>query len=49
MKKTMINYIKNEIYDEIYTPKYAIVPLLKYLDKSKIYWECTDLVGGGVI
>ena len=38
----MINYVKNTKNDELYTPKEAIYPLLKYLDKSKIYWECTD-------
>ncbi len=42
MKKTMINYVKNEKYDELYTPVEAIEPLLKYLPKDKIYWECTD-------
>lgn len=26
----------------MYTPKEAILPILKYLDKDKIYWECTD-------
>lgn len=42
MKKTMINYMKNEKNDELYTPDYAIEPLLKYLPKDKIIWECTD-------
>lgn len=42
MKQAMINYIKSEKNDELYTPKEAIYPILKYLDKSKIYWECTD-------
>ena len=42
MKQAMINYIKNVKNDELYTPKEAIIPILKYLDKSKIYWECTD-------
>lgn len=42
MKRAMINYVKNTKNDELYTPKEAIYPLLKYLDKSKIYWECTD-------
>lgn len=44
MKKAMINYIQNEKNDELYTPKYAIDPLLKYLDKfkDKTIWECTD-------
>lgn len=42
MKKAMIDYVKNEKHDEFYTPREAIYPILKYLDKSKIYWECTD-------
>lgn len=42
MKQAMINYIQNEKNDELYTPKQAIYPILKYLDKSKIFWECTD-------
>lgn len=42
MKKTMVNYMKNDKYDELYTPEYAISPLLKYLPKDKIIWECTD-------
>lgn len=42
MKQAMISYIQNVKNDEIYTPTEAILPILKYLDKSKIYWECTD-------
>ena len=42
MKKAMINYMKNEKNDELYTPNYAIEPLLKYLPKDKIILECTD-------
>lgn len=41
-KRAMISYIKNEKYDEFYTPEYAVRPLLKYLPKDKIIWECTD-------
>ena len=56
MKKAMIDYIKNIKNDELYTPKYAIRPLLKYLPKKAVIWECTDygesnitsiLCGGG--
>lgn len=42
MKQAMINYVKTTKNDEFYTPREAVYPLLKYLDKSKIYWECTD-------
>ena len=31
MKKALINYIQNEKFDDIYTPSYAIKPLLKYI------------------
>jgi len=42
VKKAMINYIKRDRYDEIYTPSEAVYPLLEFLPKDKIYWECTD-------
>lgn len=42
MKQAMINYMQQEKNDELYTPAEAIIPILKYLDKEKIYWECTD-------
>ena len=42
MKKPMINFAKNGAYDELYTPEYAIFPLLKYLPKNIKIWECTD-------
>ena len=42
MKKAMIDYMQKEKNDELYTPEYAILPLLKYLPKNKIIWECTD-------
>ena len=41
-KQAMIKYVKSEKNDEIYTPKYAIMPLLKYLPKNLVVWECTD-------
>jgi len=44
MKKAMIEYMKKSKNDELYTPEYAIVPLLPYLErfKNKVFWECTD-------
>ena len=42
MKKTLVDYIKRGCFDELYTPEYAITPLLKYLPKDAIIWECTD-------
>jgi len=40
----MIDYMKKPRYDKLYTPKYAIAPLLPYFKKfkNKIFWECTD-------
>ena len=48
MKQAIINYIKQAKNDELYTPKEAIYPILKYLDKNKIYWECTDFGGSNI-
>ena len=42
MKKAMIDYMKKEKNDELYTPEYAIKPLIKYLPKNIKIWECTD-------
>lgn len=38
--KEALKYHTNN--DEIYTPDYAIIPLLKYLPKGLTIWECTD-------
>lgn len=42
MKKCMIEYMKKEKNDDIYTPAYAIKPLLKYIPKEITVWECCD-------
>ncbi|MBR1653656.1 MAG: tRNA (adenine-N(6)-)-methyltransferase [Clostridia bacterium] len=42
MKKAMIDYMQNIKNDELYTPEYAVKPLLKYLPKNAVIWECTD-------
>lgn len=42
MKKAMIDYIQKPKFDDIYTPAYAIKPLLKYIPKGITVWECTD-------
>ena len=42
MKKALIDYIKRGANDEIYTPSYALTPLLKYIPKNIVIWECTD-------
>jgi DNA modification methylase len=48
MKKAMINYMQNPKNDELYTPDEAIYPLLKYIPKDKIIWECTDFGGSNI-
>ena len=47
MKKAMIDYIKREKFDDLYTPDYAIKPLLKYVPKDITVWECCDFTDGG--
>ena len=47
MKKAMINYMKNEKLDNLYTPEYAVKPLMEYILDLKQYnkntvWECCD-------
>lgn len=42
MKKPLIYYMQKEKRDEFFTPYEAITPLLPYLPKQWIYWECTD-------
>ena len=42
MKQAMIDYIQKPKNDELYTPEYAVKPLLKYLPKNITIWECTD-------
>ena len=46
MKQAMINYVKQPKNDLLYTPEFAVKPLLKYLPEEKLtVWECCD--GGG--
>lgn len=48
MKQAMIDYMQKPINDELYTPEEAVLPILKYLPKNKIYWECTDFGGSNI-
>ena len=48
MKQAMVNYMKTEKNDELYTPTYAVKPLLKYLPKNITRWECTDFGGSNI-
>jgi len=42
MKQALIHYIQTPKNDELYTPEIAIKPIMKYLNKNWVYWECTD-------
>lgn len=42
MKKALIDYQLNSKNDDIYTPSYAIYPLLEYIPKGITVWECCD-------
>lgn len=43
VKSALINYTRNCINDNLYTPFYAIEPLLKYFSKPPLkVWECCD-------
>ena len=42
IKQALIKASKN---DEIYTPAYAVEPLVKYLPKNATVWECTGFRG----
>ena len=42
MKQPMIDYVQTQKFDELYTPDYALKPLLKYIPKGITVWECTD-------
>jgi hypothetical protein len=48
MKKAMIDYAQKEKFDDIYTPSYAIKPLLKYIPKNITVWECCDFGGSEI-
>ena len=42
MKQAMINYVQNDKFDDLYTPEYAVTPLINYLTTGLTIWECTD-------
>jgi len=35
--------------DECYTPNSALMPLMEYLDKNKIYYDCTSGISSNVV
>lgn len=42
MKQAMINYMKNPKNDEVFTPSYAVKPILQYIPSHWVCWEPTD-------
>jgi hypothetical protein len=44
----MIDYIQKEKFDDIYTPEYAIKPLLEYIPTNITIWECCDFGGSKI-
>ena len=36
-------------YDECYTPKDQVLPLLEYLDKDKTYYEATSGISSQIV
>ncbi len=44
----MINYMKNPKNDEVFTPDYAVKPLLPYLNPNWVIWECCDHGGSRI-
>ena len=46
----MLQKTSNNIHsDECYTPKEALLPLIEYLDKSKLYYDCTSGVSSNIV
>lgn len=39
----------NKFSDECYTPEQAIKPLIKYLKKDKIYYDCTSGISSNIV
>lgn len=44
----MIAYMQRPKNDEVFTPDYAIKPLLKYINKDWVVWEPTDFGGSRI-
>lgn len=42
MIQAMVNRMRNGANDDIYTPDYAVLALVPFLDPSLTYWECCD-------
>jgi len=48
MKQAMISYMQKPKNDEVFTPDYAIKPLMPYIDKDWVIWEPTDFGGSRI-
>lgn len=42
MKKPMIDTMERPKFDNLYTPREAIMPLIQYIPRWMKIWECTD-------
>lgn len=50
MKKAMLDYIKRGAFDELYTPAYAIKPLLNYIPNNvKTVWCPCDALESNIV
>jgi len=53
MASTNIKMLKqtgnNLMSDECYTPQNAIIPLLKYLAKDMVYYDCTSNISSSIV
>jgi len=48
VKRTMINTMTRDKFDDLYTPRSAVIPILEILPKDKIVWECCDDGGSDI-
>ena len=48
VKQAMVDYMQKPLFDDLYTPDEAILPLLKYIKPSWTVWEPTDFGGSRI-
>src|SRR4051812_28833570 len=47
---SMLRKTSNNIYsDECYTPYEAVKPLMEFLTRDKVYYECTSALSGSIV
>ena len=50
MKKAMVDYIKRGTFDELFTPAYAVKPLLNYIPRDvKTIWCPCDTLSSNIV